>query len=129
IDDEVIAQHSDEGAVFDIGMDCLRSLWTPWAWVDNKRAIEAAGELNDVVIVAVIPVRANILIGDLELVDVGLSRLDRLLSDARDPILLVGDLQTVPVNSSGSGEVIHKRDSYFIASRYADHRPRNRPIN
>src|SRR5579884_393489 len=53
---------TDELGILDIGVDGLLCLWRAGARVDDEGSVEAAGQLLRVIIVAVVPVRADILI-------------------------------------------------------------------
>src|SRR5581483_4351717 len=83
--------------------------------------VEAVGLLLHIIIMAMVPVRPHILIMHGKLIDVGLTGLNRVLSHTGHAIFLRRDLQTVPVNSGCSRELVDEGDPYVVSRRDADH--------
>src|SRR5947209_1671347 len=99
IDDKpATGHHAHEFGILDIGMNSLLCLNSSWTWVHDEGSVKATGYLSNVTIVAVIPVCAYILIVNCEVIHIGLSRLNGLLSQARDTISWLWHFQSMPVN-------------------------------
>ena len=116
------AQLAHELCCLNISMDCLASLGSTRAWIYNKCSIHATRNLNHVVIVAVIPVRANILLMHSEIVGVGLSRHDWLHTNAWNSIRPSRNHQSMPVESSSFREMVDQGDAQVVGGGDMNHR-------
>ena len=96
------------------------------ALLDDQRAVEAAPDLLEAALMRVVPVGAGI--GDVELVDEGLTRCDRLLRQMRHAVHGVRHAHAVPVDGRLLLELVLDRDADVLALAHPDLRARNRAV-
>src|SRR5258708_4360474 len=99
----VTAGHTNKFGILDICMDSLSRLRCSRLRINDKCTVEAVANLLHVIIMAVIPVGTDILVMNGEVVEMGLSRLNRILPNPRYAILTARNLQSMPVNSGRFG--------------------------
>ena len=104
IDHIIVAQHADKLIVGDIGFDRLGGLRGARTRIDQKCAIETAALLLHVIIMAMILVGPDIIVGNGEIIGIGLPWLNGLhAAQARHAVLATGHLQSMPVNGRRRG--------------------------
>src|SRR5581483_7722960 len=130
VDHIIVLRHgADKLGYIDISVNSLGCLGSSRTWINNKGTVEATHDLRHIVIVTMIPMGSYIIISDSEIIEVALSRLDGILSNARDAILLRGYFQAMPVNSRRGRKGIIERDANMITSLHTDHRARHHSID
>src|SRR5512135_643102 len=78
--DIVATHHANKFIIFDISMNSLCGLRTSRLRIDDKGTVETVRLLLRIVVMTMIPVRTDILVRHCEIVDISLSRLNRVLS-------------------------------------------------